>query len=140
LDRLDHALCLRDELGLAEPACRLGRGDEPLRVAGAHVAVDPRLHRLGAELRDRIARVDALRAALVAEVAAGAVPDPVRLAVALEALDRGTVACVADEAEALRERGRAEEVRIRLHRVALGDAAAAVATTRLACDQRHSFL
>ena len=64
----------------------------------AHVAVDPRLHRLGAELRDRVARVDALRAALVAEVAARAVPDPVRLVVLVEPLDVGLVPCIADEA------------------------------------------
>ena len=88
LDRLHDPLRLRDELGLAQPAGRLRGGDEPLRVPRAHVAVDAVLHRLGAELRDRVARVDALRAALVAEVAARAVPDPVLLRVALEPLDR----------------------------------------------------
>ncbi len=74
-DRLDDPLRVRHELRLAEPAGGAGRGDEPLRVLGAHVAVDPLLDRLGAELCDRVARVDALRAALVAEVAAGALPD-----------------------------------------------------------------
>ena len=140
LDRLHDALRLRHELGLAEPAGRLRRGDEPLRVLRAHVAVDAVLHRLGAELRDRVARVDALRAALVAEVAARAVPDPVLLAVALEALDRRAVARVADEAEALRERRRAEEVRVGLHRVALRDAAAAVDAERLLVDRVHPLL
>src|SRR5438477_4951021 len=77
LDRRDDALRLRNELGLAQPAGRLRGGDEPLRVLRAHVAVDPVLDRLGAQLRDRVARVDALRTALVAEVAARAVPDPV---------------------------------------------------------------
>ena len=41
LDRVDDALRLRHELGLAQPAGRLGRLDEPLRVLRAHVAVDP---------------------------------------------------------------------------------------------------
>src|SRR5581483_10726114 len=77
LDRGDNALCLRHELGLAQPARRLRGDDEPLRVLRAHVAVDAFLERLGAELRDRVARVDALRAALVAEVAARALPDAV---------------------------------------------------------------
>ena len=81
LQRLEHALRLRDELGLAQPAGRLRRGDEPLRVLRAHVRVDALLHRLGAELRDRVPWVDALRAALLAEVAAGAIPDPVRVRV-----------------------------------------------------------
>ena len=70
----------------------------------------PSLHRLGAELRDRVARVDALGAALVAEVAARALPDPVLAAVLVEALDLGGVARVADEAHPLRERLRAEEL------------------------------
>ena len=39
-----------------------------------------------------------------------------------------------DEAHPLRERGRAEEVRVRLHRVALGDAAAAHDAERLLVD------
>src|SRR5262249_12453127 len=73
LDRGDVALRLRDQLLLAQPARRLARPDEPLRVLRAHVAVDALGHRLGSELRDRVARVDALRAALVAEVAPGAV-------------------------------------------------------------------
>ena len=62
--------------------------DEPLRVLRAHVVVDPLLDRLGAELGDRVARVDALRAALVAEVAARAVPDPVLFVVARSAARR----------------------------------------------------
>src|SRR5437763_11833714 len=110
LHRRDDALRLRHELGLAQPARRLGRADEPLRVLGAHVAVDAVADRLRAELRDRVARVDALRAALVAEEAARALPDPVLAAVLLEPLDRGAVARVADEAHALRERLRAEEL------------------------------
>src|SRR6266480_7131007 len=77
LDGGDVALRLRDQLLLAQPARRLARPDEPLRVLCAHVAVDPLGHRLGAELGDRVARVDALRAALVAEVAPRAVPDAV---------------------------------------------------------------
>src|SRR5436190_19951784 len=96
-----------------------------------HVAVDPVLHRLGAELRDRIARIDAFRAALVAVVAPRAVPDPVLVVVVLEPLDRRSVARVADEPHPLRERLRAEELRIGLHRVALGDAATAVDAERL---------
>ena len=44
--------------------------------------------RLRPELRDRVARVDALRAPLVAEIAARAVPDAVLGAVVLEPLDR----------------------------------------------------
>src|SRR6478609_9441860 len=91
LDRRDDALRLGDELRLAEPACRLGRLDEPFRVLGAHVAVDSLLDRLGAELRDRVAGVDALRAALVAEEAARAVPDAVLAVVLLEPLDLGPV-------------------------------------------------
>src|SRR6201987_1033976 len=86
LDRRDDALGLRHELGLAEPAGRLGRLDEPLRVLGAHVAVDAFLDRFGTELRDRVARGDTLRAALVAEVAARAGPDPVLAVVLLEPL------------------------------------------------------
>src|SRR5439155_5918823 len=76
LDRFDDALRLRHELGLAQPARGLGRFDEPLRVLRTHVVVDVEADRLGPELRDRIARVDPLRAALIAEVAARAVPDP----------------------------------------------------------------
>src|ERR1051325_842707 len=101
-DRGDDALRLRDELGLAEPAGRLRRLDEPLGVLRAHVAVDPLLDRLGAELGDRVARVDALRAALGAEVAARAAPDPVLRAVLLEPLDLPPVARVAHEAHPLR--------------------------------------
>ena len=110
-DRGDHALRLRHELGLAQPPRRLRRLDEPLRVLRAHVAVDPLLDRLGAELRDRVTRVDALRAALVAEVAAGALPDPVLGGVVLEPLDGRAVARVTDEAHPLGERLRAEELR-----------------------------
>ena len=137
LDRRDDALRLRHELGLAQPAGRLRRRNEPLRVLRAHVAVDPVLHRLGAELRDRIARIDALGAALVAEVAARAVPEAVRLGVLLESLDRGAVARVADEPHPLGERGRSEEVGVGLHRVALGHAAAAVDAERLLVDHLH---
>ncbi len=136
----DDALGLRDELGLAEPPRRLRRADEPLRVLRAHVAVDAFLDRLGAELRDRLARVDALRAALGAEVAARAFPDAVLLAVLLEPLDLRAVARVADEAHPLRERLRAEKIGIRLHRIALGDAAAAVDAERLLVDGVHAVL
>ena len=140
LDRRDDALRLRHELRLAQPAGRLGRADEPLRVLRAHVAVDAVRDRLGAELRDRVARVDALRAALVAEEAARALPDAVLAAVVLEPLDRRGVARVADEAHALRERLRAEELRIGLHRVALRHAAAAVDAERLLVDDVHPLL
>src|SRR5204862_5408316 len=125
LDRRDDALRLRHELGLAEPAGRLCRLDEPLGVLRPQVAVDPLLDRLGAELRDGVARIYALRAALVAEVAARAVPDAVLVVVVLEPLHPGLVARIADEAKALCQRRRPEELRIGLHRVALGDAAAA---------------
>ena len=137
LDRRDDSLRLRHELRLAEPARRLGGRHEPLGVLRAHVAVDPVLHRLGAELRDRVARVDALRAALVAEVAARAVPEAVRLGVLLEPLDGGAVARVADEPHSLGERRRAEEVGIRLHRIALGHAATAVDAERLLVNDLH---
>src|SRR5262249_29706782 len=73
-DGLRHALRLRHELGLAQPARRPRRGDEPLRVPRAEVGVEAGRHRLRAQLRDRVAGVDALRAPLVAEVAAGALP------------------------------------------------------------------
>ena len=109
-------------------------------VLRAHVVVDALLHRLGAELRDRVARVDALGAALVAEVAAGALPDPVLARVLVEPLGLGRVARVADEAHPLRERLRPEELRVRLHRVALGDAAAAVDAERLLVDHVHPLL
>ena len=91
LDRRDDALCLRNELGLAQPARGLRRGDEPLRVLRPQVVVDALLDRLGAELRDRIPRVDALRATFVAEVAPGAVPDAVLAVVVVEPLDVGPV-------------------------------------------------
>src|SRR6266545_4737664 len=100
--------------------------NEPFRVLRTHVTVDPLLDRLGAELRDRIAGVDALRAALRAEVAARAIPDPVLRVVVIEPLDGRLVARIADEPHPLRERGRPEEIGVGLHRVALGDAAAAV--------------
>src|SRR3954453_24146579 len=77
----NDALGLRDELGLAQPTGRLRRADEPLRVLRTHVAIDALFDRLGAELRDRLARVDTLRAALRAEVAARALPDSVLSAV-----------------------------------------------------------
>ena len=140
LDRFDRPLGLRHQLGLAQPAGRLGRLDEPLRVLGAHVVVDLLLDRLGAELGDRVARVDALRAALVAEVAARAVPDPVLLVVLVQPRDVGLVADVADEAEALGERGRPEELRVGLHRVALRDAAAAHDAERFLVDRVHLLL
>ena len=50
--------------------------------------VDPFPDRLGSELRDRVTRIDALGAALVAEIAPGAVPDPVLVIQLVEALDR----------------------------------------------------
>src|SRR5439155_5131842 len=104
LDRGDDALRLRHELRLAQPAGRLRGHDEPLRVLGAHVAVDTFFHRLGAELRDRVARVDSLRAALVAEVAARAFPDAVLVVQLLEARELPAVARVADQPERLAER------------------------------------
>src|SRR5207237_8590394 len=91
-------------------------------------------------LVDRGARVDALWAALVAEVAARAVPAPVLVVVLLEPLDGALVARVAHEAHPLRERLRAEELRVGLHRVALGDAAAAVDAERLLVDDVHPLL
>src|SRR6266566_4746825 len=54
------AVLLGDELSLAQPARRHRRADEPLGVLRAHVAVDAFGDRLGAELGDRVARVDAL--------------------------------------------------------------------------------
>ena len=115
-------------------------GHEPLRVLRAHVPVDPLFHGLRAELGDRVAWVDALRAALVAEVAARAVPDPVLVVQLVEPLDGRLVARVPDEAHALGERGRPAEVRVRLHRVALGDAAAAHDAERLLVDHVHLLL
>src|SRR5919204_1883074 len=105
-----------------------------------HVAVDAVRDRLGAELRDRVARVDALRAALIAEVAARPTPNAVLRVVVLEPIDAGGVARVADEPEPLRERGRPEKVGIGLHRVALGDAAAAHDAERLLVDRVHLLL
>jgi hypothetical protein len=140
LDRRDHSLRLRNELGLAQPAGRLRGGDEPLRVLRAHVAVDALFHRLGAELRDRVARVDALRAALVAEVAPGAFPDAVLAVQLLEPSELLAVARIAHEAHRLRERLRADEHRVGFHRVALGDAAAAVDAERLLVNHVHALL
>ena len=87
--------------GLVEEAAAARRVDEHLRVrhAGLDDRPDRREHvrlraelgpraeaeRLRAELGDRVARVDALRAALVAEVAARAVPDAVRAVQILQA-------------------------------------------------------
>ena len=102
--------------------------------------VDPLLDRLGAELGDRIARIDALRAAFVAEVAAGALPDSVFAADCLEPLGLLRVARIADEPHRLRERLRPEELRARLHGVALGDAAAAVDAERLLVNDVHPRL
>src|SRR4029077_2310137 len=59
------------------------RDQERLRVTRALVALDALLEGDAPELLDRVARVDALRAALVAVHAAGAVPDPVRAGVEL---------------------------------------------------------
>src|SRR5205823_3549060 len=73
-------------------------------------------------------------------IAAGAVPDPVLVVVVLEPLDRGLVARVADEAESLRERRGSEELGVRLHRIALGDAAAAHDAERLLVDRVHLLL
>ena len=93
LDRVDRADRLRHELGLAEvPALERGV-DEHLRVAGALVAREALLEGLRAELGDRVARVDVLRAALVAEVAARALPDAVLAVQVLEPVD---VAALAD--------------------------------------------
>ncbi len=100
LDRRDDALRLRHELGLSQPPRRLRRRDEPLRMFRPHVVVDPLLDRLSAELGDRVARVDPFRAALVAEVAPRAVPDPVLAVVLVEPLNVRVVARIADEPEA----------------------------------------
>src|SRR5262249_6635809 len=140
LDRLDDSLGLRDELGLAKPAGRLGGLDEPLCVLRPHVSVDAFLDGLGTQLRDRVARVDALRAALIAEVAARAVPDAVLVVVVLEPLHRRLVARVADKPETLRERRRPKEFRIGLHRIALRDAAAAHDAERLLVDHVYLLL
>src|SRR5204863_4917929 len=105
-------LRLRDELGLPKPAGRLCRSHEPLRVLRPHVAVDALRDRFGAELRDRVSRIDALGAALIAEVAARAIPDAVLGVVLLEPIDVRSVAGVADEPEPLGERGRPQEVGI----------------------------
>src|SRR5262249_49218080 len=103
-------------------------------------AVAPRGDRLRSQLRVGAARVAALRAALVAEVAARALPDPVLAVHRLEPIDLAGVARVADEAHRLRERLRPEKVRIRFHRVALGDAAAAVDAEGLLVDHVHPLL
>src|SRR6185437_3401438 len=136
LDRGDDSLRLRHELRLTQPAGRLRRRYEPLRVLGPHVPVDALLHRLGAELGDRVARIDALRAALVAEVAARALPDAVLAVQRVEARVLGTVARVAHEAHRLGERLRAEELGARFPCVALRDAGAAVDAERLLVDRR----
>src|SRR6266508_3102301 len=140
LDRGDDPLRLRDELHLAEPAGRLGGVDEPFGVLRAEVAVDALLDRLRAELGDRVARVDALRTALVAEIAARAVPDPVLVVVGLEPLHLRALPRVADEAEALRQRRGPEELGIGFHRVALGYASAAHDAERLLVDRVHLLL
>src|SRR6266508_408349 len=140
LDRGDDPLRLRDELHLAEPAGRLGGMDEPFGVLGAEIAIDALLDRLRAELGDRVTRVDALRTAFVAEIAARAVPDPVLVVVGLEPLDLRALTRVADEAEALRQRRGPEELGVGLHRVALGDAAAAHDAQRLLVDRVHLLL
>src|SRR5439155_22357435 len=96
--------------------------------------------RLGAELCDRVTRVNASRTALVAEVATRAVPDAVLVVEPVQALDGGLIPHVADKPHALRERGGPEELRIRLHRVALRDAAAAHDAERLLLDHVHLLL
>src|SRR6266511_2802717 len=140
LERGEDALCLGDELRLAQPAAGFRRGDEPLRVLRAHVVVDPLLDRLGTELRDRVARVDAFRTALVAEVAARAVPDPVLLVEVVQPRYVVVVAGVSDETHTFGERRGAEEVGVGLHRVALRDAAAAHDAERLLVDDVHRLL
>src|SRR5262249_56146302 len=72
--------------------------------------------------------------------AGGARPDPVLGVQPVEPLGLVAVARVADEPERLRERLRAEEPRIRLHRVALGDATAAVDAERFLADGVHALL
>src|ERR671921_630270 len=84
----------------------------------------------------RPSRDDALRAALVAEVAARAVPDAVGAVEVPQAVALVAVADVADEPVGLGQRGRPEEVGVGLHRVALGDAAAAHDAQRLLRDLR----
>src|SRR6185312_11534193 len=104
------------------------------RVAGALVREHALGVDLGPDLRDRIARVDPLRAALVTEVAPGAVPHTVRAVVELEPALAVAVADVADELRPLGERRRPQELGVGLHRVALRDAAAALDAERLLHD------
>src|SRR5207248_9339243 len=82
----------------------------------------------------------ALQATLVSELAARSIPDSLLLVETVQPLDRVGVARVADEAHALRERSGPEELRIRLHRVALRDAAAAHDAERLLVDDVHLLL
>src|SRR5205814_2243927 len=96
--------------------------------------------RPGCGRRRRVARIHALGTALVAEDAPRALPDTLLTAVLLEPLDGGAVTRVPDEAEALRERLRSEQLGIGLHRVALGDATAAVDAERLLLDRVHALL
>src|SRR6266540_4496122 len=74
LDRRDDTLRLRNELGLSQPTRCLRRVDEPLCVLCTHLVCRLLLEKKNAQLRDCVTRVDALRAALVAEIAARAVP------------------------------------------------------------------
>src|SRR5712691_3326328 len=140
LDGRDVPLRLRNQLLLAKPARRLRGVDEPLRVLRALVVVDAFADRLGAELRDRVTRIDALGTALVAEVAARAVPDSVLSIELVQPLDGSGITRVADEAHPLRQRRRAEELGVGLHRVAFRDAAAAHDAERLLVDHVHLLL
>src|SRR5712691_12111106 len=140
LDGRDVPLRLRNQLLLAKPARRLRGVDEPLRVLRALVVVDAFADRLGAELRNRVTRIDALGTALVVEVAARAVPDSVLAVELVQPLDGSGITRVADEAHPLRQRGRPEELRVGLHRVALRDAAAAHDAKGLLVDHVHLLL
>ena len=80
-----------------------------------------------AQAHDLVHRRHALRAGVDAGEAVGAVVDPVRVVgEVVEPLVVCAVARIADEAVGLRERGRADEVGVGLHRQARGDAGAAL--------------
>src|SRR5664280_1954543 len=83
-DRDGDAERLHDQLALAQPAGGARRGDEPARVPCTPVARDAGREGLGPELGDRVARIDSLGAALVAEVTARALPDAVLAAEPLQ--------------------------------------------------------
>ena len=72
-DRLGHQVRLEQVAGLVASTRRT-----PCACRAPSSRVHALLEDLGAQLGDRVARVDALRAALAAEVAARAVPDAVR--------------------------------------------------------------